>query len=52
VFSLPDVVHFFADKLAGLGGRRLPFALIFAGAVQGFLLGHMDFYPPPSWFAQ
>jgi len=43
MLPLPDVVHFFTDELAGLGGRRLAFALIFSGALQSLLLGHIPF---------
>src|SRR5438270_10893961 len=34
------MLHLFANELAGLGRRRFPFALIFAGALEGFFLWH------------
>ena len=40
MFAFPDVFHFFAHKLAGLSGRRLAFALIFAGAFNYFFFWH------------
>jgi hypothetical protein len=40
VFAFPNVFHFFAHKLARLGGRRLAFALIFARAFNRFFFWH------------
>src|SRR5689334_22086588 len=35
-----DVVHLFADELARLGARRLPFALVLAGSFECFSFRH------------
>ena len=40
VFAFPDVLHFFAHKLAGLSGRRLAFSLIFARAFYCVFFWH------------
>src|SRR3977135_4075175 len=40
MFSFADVVHLFAHKFSRLRGRRLSFAGIFAGSLNGFTFGH------------
>src|SRR5437764_11723624 len=40
MFAFADMLHLFANELAGLGRRRFPFALIFAGALEGFFFWH------------
>ena len=40
VFAFPNVLHFFAHKLARLSGRRLAFALVFARAFNYFFFWH------------
>jgi hypothetical protein len=46
VFAFPNVFHFFAHKLARLGGRRLAFALIFARAFNRFFFWHNKMISP------
>jgi hypothetical protein len=46
VFAFPNVFHFFAHKLARLGGRRLAFALIFARAFNWFFFWHNNMISP------
>jgi hypothetical protein len=46
VFAFPNVFHFFAHKLARLGGRRLAFALIFARALNWFFFWHNKMFSP------
>jgi hypothetical protein len=46
VFAFPNVFHFFAHKLARLGGRRLAFALIFARAFNWFFFWHNKMISP------
>jgi len=40
MFAATNVFHFFTNELAGLCARRLAFALVFCGSLQGRLLGH------------
>src|SRR5439155_4363171 len=40
-----DVVHLLADELAGLRGRRFPFALVLTRSFDGFFLGHDGSFP-------
>jgi hypothetical protein len=47
--AFPDVMHFFTDKLAGLGGRRLSFALCFLRSFDGLFLWHGS-HPPDRFF--
>ena len=46
MFAFPTVFHFFAHKLARLGGRRLAFALIFARAFNWFFFWHNKMVSP------
>ena len=46
MFSLTNVFHFFAHKLARLSGRRLAFALIFARAFNCFFFWHNKMISP------
>ena len=38
--TVADVVHFFANKFAGLSGGRFALLLVAFGASNGFLFGH------------
>src|SRR5437879_4723311 len=40
VFALADVVHFLADKLTGLGRRRLALTFVLPCSFHGFLFRH------------
>ena len=40
MLAFPNVLHFFAHKLAGLSGRRFAFTLIFARAFNSFFFWH------------
>jgi hypothetical protein len=44
MFAFANMVDFFPHIFAGLCGRRLAFALIFAGSFRSFLFRHL-FYP-------
>jgi len=46
MFAFPDVFHFFAHKLASLGGRRLAFALVLAGSFYWFFFWHNKMVSP------
>jgi hypothetical protein len=41
MFSLADVMNFFAHEFPGLGGGRFPLPTIFASPFQRFLFRHM-----------
>jgi len=36
------MLHLFADEFAGLGGRRLAFALVFSGSRDRLLFWHLQ----------
>jgi len=40
MFTFANVVHFFANKFAGLSGRRFPLLSVAFGAFQRFLFRH------------
>src|SRR5205823_9914672 len=46
VFAFPNVFHLFAHELAGLGGRRFAFALVFARAFNRFFFWHNKMVSP------
>ena len=46
MLAFSNMVHFFADELARLRARRLPFASIFLSALQSFLLRHTALHAP------
>jgi hypothetical protein len=49
VFALANVLHFFPDKLARLGGRREPFALVFTCSFDCFVFWHQKSFAS-AWF--
>jgi hypothetical protein len=46
VFAFPNVLHFFANKLACLSGRRLAFAFVLARAFNCFFFWHNKMVSP------
>lgn len=45
MLALANMVHFFADKLAGLRRWRFPLACVFLRAIQGLFMGHSYLLP-------
>src|SRR6266550_3154422 len=46
MFAFPNMFHFFAQKFAGLGGRRFTFALVFTRPFDWFFLWHGKIVSP------
>src|SRR5262249_16276948 len=46
MFAFPNVFHFFADKLASLGGRRFAFAFVLVRAFDCFFFWHNKMVSP------
>jgi len=42
VLACPNMMKFFADKFAGLGGRCLALPLVLADTIQSFLIWHTE----------